>query len=69
MILKEIKTIHDVVLAWNNRQCLIDTEGRIFAIDYVQFIQNVGYKVMYQAGNNRYAMSFNNEFTKTDSGT
>ena len=61
---KEIKTIHDVVLAWNNRQCLIDNNGNIFAIEYVKLIPNVGYKVMYQAGNNRYAMTFNSEFTK-----
>lgn len=64
MELKEIKTIHDVVLAWNNRQCIIDNNGNIFAIEYVQLIPNVGYKVMYQAGNNRYAMTFNDEFCK-----
>ncbi len=64
MELKEIKTIHDVILAWNNRQCLIDNNGNVFAIEYVKLIPNVGYKVMYQAGNNRYAMTFNSEFTK-----
>ena len=64
MMLKEIKTIHDVVLAWNNRQCLIDNNGNIFAIEYVSLVPNVGYKVMYQAGNNRYAMSFDDVFTK-----
>ena len=64
MELKEIKTIHDVILAWNNRQCLIDNNGNIFAIEYVKLIPNTGYKVMYQAGNNRYAMTFNSEFTK-----
>jgi len=64
MEVKDIKTIHDVVLAWNNRQCLIDNNGNIFAIEYVKLIPNVGYKVMYQAGNNRYAMTFNDEFTK-----
>lgn len=64
MEVKEIKTIHDVVLAWNNRQCLIDNNGNIFAIEYVRLIPNVGYKVMYQAGNNRYAMDFNDAFIK-----
>lgn len=64
MELKEIKTIHDVILAWNNRQYLIDNTGQVFAIECVQLIPNVGYKVMYQAGNNRYAMTFNDEFCK-----
>lgn len=64
MEVREIKSIHDVVLAWNNRQCLIDNDGNIFAIEYVKLIPNVGYKVMYQAGSNRYAMTFNSEFTK-----
>lgn len=61
---KEIKTIHDVVLAWNNRQCLIDNNGNIFTIEYVRLVPNAGYKVAYQAGNNKYAMDFNEVFTK-----
>ena len=42
MELKEIKTIHDVILAWNNRQCLIDNNGNIFAIEYVKLGFHIG---------------------------
>jgi len=67
MILREIKSIHDVVLAWNKKQKLIDPERQCFDILSVKSIPNVGYKIFYQITDRpegQYSSMFDNRFEK-----
>ena len=67
MVVREIKSIHDVVLAWNRKQKLIDPEGQCFDILDIKLIPNVGYKIFYQIVDRpegQYSSMFDNRFEK-----
>ena len=67
MEVREIKSIHDVVLAWNRKQKLIDPQGQCFDILAIKLIPNVGYKIFYQITDKpegRYSSIFDNRFEK-----
>lgn len=67
MVVREIKSIHDVVLAWSKKQKLIDPQGQCFDILDIKLIPNVGYKIFYQITDRpegRYNSIFDNRFEK-----
>lgn len=67
MILKDIKSIYDVALAWDRKQKLIDPQGQCFDILAIKLIPNVGYKIFYQITDRpegRYDSIFDNRFQK-----
>lgn len=67
MVVRDIKSIHDVVLAWNRKQKLIDPQGQCFDILNIKLIPNVGYKIFYQITDRpegQYSSIFDNRFEK-----
>lgn len=64
MVVREIKSIHDVILAWNNKRPIIDTNNLVHIIKGVKLIPNVGYKIFYKNGHGDYTELFGDRFQK-----
>lgn len=64
MEVQDIKSIHDIVLAYHKKQKLVDRQGMYYTLICVSDIPNVGIRVIIERGKDRYSYEFNDDFKK-----